>query len=171
MTSRSARLVMLVCVTAAALYADGGTLQLRQASGPLVLSVFTAPATIRAGNVDFSVLVQKAAGLDPLLDANVEVRAENGAGIVVSKAATHDNAQNKLLYATSLNLRTAGDWKFTVRVQDSASIEQVSGKLVAEAGEPRFLAHWPQWAFVPVLLLLFVFHQSLKVRQQARFDT
>ena len=168
---RPGRLTLLACVATTALYADGGTLQLRQTAGPLVLSVFTAPALIRAGNVDFSVLVQNAAGLDPVLGANVEVRAENGAGIVVSKAATHENAQNKLLYATSLNLPTPGEWQFTVRIRQQGLTEQISGKLVVASGEPRFLAHWPQWAFVPVLLLLFGLHQSLKARQQARYDS
>jgi hypothetical protein len=165
---RAVRLTILACVAAAALSGDGGTLQLRQTTGPFVLSVFTAPATIRVGNVDLSVLVQKAAGLDPVLGASVDVRAENGAGIIVSKAATHDNAQNKLLYAASLNLPRPGEWLFTVRVREEALTEEVSGKVIVERGSPRFLAHWPEWAFVPFLMLVFVLHQSLKARQHIR---
>jgi hypothetical protein len=165
MISRTGRLLALLCGLAIWLCADGGTLQLRQSSGPFVLSVFTAPATLRAGNIDFSVLVQQVAGLAPVLDADVEVRAENGDGIIVSKAATHDNAQNKLLYAASLNLSSPGDWTFKVIVRQHDAAAQVSGKLVMEASEPRFLAHWPQWVFVPTLVLLFILHQWLKGRR------
>ncbi len=166
MISRPARILTLLCALAGSLAADGGTLQVRQASGPFLLSVFTSPAVLRAGNVDFSVLIQQATALDPVLDADVEVRAQNRDGIVLSKAATHDNAQNKLLYAASLNLSIPGEWTFNVLVHRQERVSQVSGKLVAAPGEPRFLAHWPQWAFIPVLVILFVLHQWLKSKQQ-----
>lgn len=153
---------MLLCALAVLLAGDGGTLQVREASGPFVISVFTSPAVLRAGNIDFSVLVQESGRLDPVLGAAVEVRAENGEGVVVSKAATHDNAQNKLLYAASLNLSRPGEWTFDVRVHQQEGAAQVSGTLLAGPGEPRFLAHWPQWIFVPALALLFILHQWLK---------
>lgn len=164
---RAGRLLMLLCSLAALLAADGGTLQVRETSGPFVISVFTSPAVLRAGNVDFSVLAQESGRLVPVLGADVEVRAENGEGIIVSKAATHDNAQNKLLYAASLNLSRPGEWTFNVRVHRQEGTAQVSGTLLAGPGEPRFLAHWPQWIFVPALALLFVLHQWLKSRQRA----
>ncbi len=161
------RLLMLLFSLAAVLAADGGTLQVRRTSGPFVLSVFTSPAVLRAGNIDFSVLVQQAAGLAPVLDADVEVRANNRQGILVSKAATHDNAQNKLLYAASLDLSRPGEWTFDVLVHQQERAAQVSGTLIAASGEPRFLAHWPQWAFVPALVLLFILNQWLKNKQRA----
>jgi len=159
---------MLLFTLAVLLDADGGTLQVRQSSGPFVLSVLTSPAVLRAGTIDFSVLVQESGRLDPVMGADVEVRAENGDGIIVSKAATHDNAQNKLLYAASLNLSRPGQWGFTVRVRQHELAAQVSGKLVVEPREPRFLAHWPQWLFIPVLVLLFALHQWLKGKQRVR---
>lgn len=165
MIQRTCRLLSLLTALAALLAADGGTLQVRQTSGPFVLSVFTSPALPRAGFIDFSVLVQLAAGLDPVLDADVEVRAENNQGIVVSRSATHDNAQNKLLYAASLDFAAAGEWRFDVLVHRRQQAAQVSGKLIASPREPRFLAHWPQWAFIPLLILLFAFHQWLKSHQ------
>jgi hypothetical protein len=161
----ASRLLVLTCALSAWLGADGGTLQLRQTSGPFVLSVFTSPAVLRAGNVDFSVMVQESDRLDPVLGADVEVRAENGEGIVVSKAATHGNAQNKLLYAASLNLARPGEWIFVVSARQQALAAEVSGKLYAGPREPRFLAHWPQWVFVPGFVLLFALHQFLKRRQ------
>ena len=166
MIARAARLLVLLCGLALLLAADGGTLQVREASGPFVLSVFTAPAVIRSGNIDFSVLIQGRGRLDPVLDADVEVRAENGDGIVVSKVATHDNAQNKLLYAASLNLSKPGRWTFNVLVHQQQQTAQASGTLVAASSEPRFLAHWPQWVFVPALMLLFLLHQWLKSKQR-----
>jgi hypothetical protein len=166
--SQPSRLLMLLCALAALLAADGGPLQVRETSGPFVLSVFTSPAVLRAGNVDFSVLVQESGRLDPVPDADVEVQAENADGIIISRAATHDNAQNKLLYAASLNLSRPGEWMFTVRVHQQQIAAQVSGTLIAGTGEPRFLAHWPEWFFVPVLVLLFILHQWLKGRQRVR---
>ena len=166
MISRSVRSLMLLCALAALLAADGGTLQVRQTSGPFVLSVFTSPAVLRAGNVDFSILVQQTDGLAPVLDAGVEVRAQNGNSIILSKAATHDNAQNKLLYAASLDLSRPGEWTFSVLVHQRELVSQVSGTLIAGPGKPRFLAHWPLWVFVPTLVLLFIFHQWLKSKQQ-----
>ena len=168
MIVRAGRLLMLTGALAVLLAADGGTLQVRQASGPFVLSVFTAPAVLRAGNIDFSVLVQESGRLDPVMGADVVVRAENEDGIVVSKAATHANAQNKLLYAASLNLSRPGEWTYTVLVRQQKSAAQVSGTLYAAAREARFLAHWPQWAFIPLLVLLFALHQWLKGGQRAR---
>jgi hypothetical protein len=168
--SRAGRLLVLLCALAALLAADGGTLQVRQTSGPFTLSVFTSPAVLRAGNIDFSVLVQDGARLDPVLGAEVEVRAENADGIIISKAATHDGAQNKLLYAALLNLPRPGEWTFTVHVRQQKSEAQIVGKLIAGPREPRFLAHWPQLAFVPVSVLLFAIHQRLKRRQRARID-
>ena len=168
MISRAGRLLMLLCALAALLAADGGTLQVRQASGPFVISVFTSPAVLRTGNVDFSVLLQESGRLDPVLAAEVEIRAENADGIIVSKAATHDNAQNKLLYAASLDLSTPGEWTFNVLVHQQERAAQASGTLIAGPSQPRFLAHWPQWAFVPLMVLLFALHQWLKGRQQAR---
>lgn len=164
----ASRLLVLTCALAVGLGADGGTLQVRQTSGPFVLSVFTSPAVLRAGNVDFSVLVQESDRLDPVLGADVEVRSENGEGIIVSKTATHGNAQNKLLYAASLNLSRPGEWIFSVRARQQALTAEVSGKLYAGPREPRFLAHLPQLVFVPALVLLFVLHQFLKRKQQAR---
>jgi len=123
---------------------------------------------LRAGNVDFSVLVQDAARLDPVLGADVEVSAENADGIIISKAATHDSAQNKLMYAALLNLSSPGEWTFTVRARQHESAAQVAGKIIAGPRESRFLAHWPQWVFVPVLVLLFSIHQRLKIRQRLR---
>jgi hypothetical protein len=165
MIVRTCRLLLLLSVLAALLSADGGTLQVRQTSGPFVLSVFTSPAVPRAGLIDFSVLIQQAAGLDPVLDADVEVRAESSSGIVVSKAASHDNAQNKLLYAASLDLPTPGEWTFEVLVHQRQGSARVTGRLIASTREPRFLAHWPQWIFIPLLLLVFTFHQWLKSHQ------
>jgi hypothetical protein len=147
------------------LFADGGTLQFRETSGPFVISLFTAPSALRSGPIDFSVLVQDANGLNPVTTAEVEIIATNANGVLVSKAALRDNAQNKLLYAASLTLPEAGVWQYTVRLRQGDFSSKLSGNLQIGDAQPRLLAHWREWLFIPLFVTFFVFHQSLKRNQ------
>ena len=56
---------------AMAAHADGGRLQMRQAAGPFVVSLFTAPESPAVGPADLSVMVEEQGSV--LLDANVVV--------------------------------------------------------------------------------------------------
>ena len=56
--------------------ADGGLLRARQAAGPFIVSIFTAPEPLRAGPVDVSVFVQSSEG-DVLTDAVVDILLES----------------------------------------------------------------------------------------------
>ena len=51
----------LILHPASFLWADGGTVRLSEEQGRYRITVFTAPAPLRAGPVDVSVLVQEAA--------------------------------------------------------------------------------------------------------------
>jgi len=74
----------------AAAYPDGGTLRLRQDTGPFMVSVFTAPQPLRAGPADVSVLVQDRASTEVLLDAEVTLtlRPPDGAPVVRTMPAS-----------------------------------------------------------------------------------
>jgi hypothetical protein len=62
--------VVVGCCAVAA-HADGGRLQMRQAAGPFVVSLFTTPESLAVGPADVSVLVEEQGSV--LLDANVVV--------------------------------------------------------------------------------------------------
>jgi hypothetical protein len=91
--------------------ADGGTLRLSQAQGPFVISVFTAPAPLRVGTADVSVLVQRRAGSAVLLDASVELRARGPDGTLVIQSASRARATTGLLHTALLALPSPGRWR------------------------------------------------------------
>lgn len=60
--------------------ADGGVLVLDGADGPFLITVFAAPAPLRAGPVDLDVLVRDARTGQPILDAEVRLELERVGG-------------------------------------------------------------------------------------------
>jgi hypothetical protein len=90
-------LVILVQATA---WADGGTVQLRQQSGDLLITVFTSPGPLSVGTVDISLLLQNRDGLEPVLDAKVSlILREDDSTLELQVQPTREQARNKLLYA------------------------------------------------------------------------
>ena len=51
------------------LLADGGAVQFRRQTGPVIITLFSAPVPLRAGPADLSVLVQNARDGSPILNA------------------------------------------------------------------------------------------------------
>ena len=99
-------------------HADGGTVQLREASGPFVVTVFTAPETFRAGPIDTSVLVQDRETGRVILDATVNLAFQPAAGTGprFQARATHAQARNKLLQAATIDMPAAGWWTIQISV-------------------------------------------------------
>lgn len=151
---------------ASAARADGGTVQLQQADGAFVITVFTAPTPLRAGLVDISVLVQKRDGSAAVLDANVrlEIRSSTDRGATVRSAATREQATNKLLNAATVNVPSTGSWELHVVVQRGDDRAEVTCQLAVAAPLPPLLAHWPYLAFPPAAVLIFALHQWLRSR-------
>jgi len=156
--------------------ADGGTLQVRRAAGPFVISLFTASSALTAGNIDLSVLVQDVRSGDAILDGAVTIQLipinGNGSGTggePITVIATHGLATNKLLYAALLNFPAPGNWRARVivrRASESASIECLLPVAAAmSSGGVDVLIHL---LIVFGLISLFILHQWLLSRPIAR---
>ncbi len=148
------------------LFADGGAVLSRQESGPFMITVFAAPVPLRAGPLDLTVLVQTRDALEPVLDANVSIRLDSDSQIVA--AATRSQAQNKLLYATTLNLPQPGTWKYTVSVRSASGQAAISGGFQAGPPAPPLKSYWFYVAIPMVLIAIFVLHQWLSRRSAPR---
>src|SRR5215831_6946448 len=80
-------------------HADGGAVQFTRSEGPFVITVLTTPTPLRAGPVDISLMIQSSEDHKPVLDCQAMVRLRKEAAMSICSEATHDDAQNKLLYA------------------------------------------------------------------------
>ncbi|HYL78466.1 MAG TPA: hypothetical protein VEU96_30015 [Bryobacteraceae bacterium] len=141
----------LLLLTAPSLFADGGTVQLRKEVGPYLITVFTAPE-------DISVLIQNRTSLQPILDADVLIRIGE-----TQLHATHQAAQNKLLYAAPLAAEEPGKLDFTIDVNHGSI---VSGTLNIAQPAPMLASNWEYLALPPVFILLFAVREWL-VRRRA----
>lgn len=148
--------------------ADGGRVQLQQKADSLLITVFAAPAQLRAGLVDVSVLIQNFENDQPVLDAQVQVILRSQSGMTVRGEATRAEAKNKLLYSTLVNLPESGQWQIEVEVKQGAKDSKVAGSLVVAPALPFFLGYWRWLALPPFAIVLFILNQRLKNRMRAR---
>jgi hypothetical protein len=122
--------------------ADGGAVL---AQGETVLyrvTLFGAPAPLRAGWNDLTVLVQDKATGEAVLDRAVKIdirpqaedQTASGENWVppccrlettstTEQTATHTAASNKILYAAPFLLREPGRWKASVRIDATQAVE------------------------------------------------
>jgi hypothetical protein len=143
--------LLLFCTLA---LADGGKVLLRQESGLFAITVFLTAS-------DMSVLVQDRITLQPVLDAEVVIRIGD-----TWVKATHENAQNKLLYAAALPAGETGESNFTVDVNHGTT---ASGTLNIAPAAPMLATNWEYVAVPPVFILLFAIREWL-VRRRRRTD-
>jgi hypothetical protein len=159
--------ILLLCPAVSP--ADGGTLRFSKKVDGCRITLFTAPTALRAGPVDFSVLVQSADSDAPVLDVPVTVHAypERDPQRRIGGPATAAAATNKLFRAIVLDLSEAGAWRVEVEVHDPPRSVRVDAQL--EVGQPLpswiNLAPWIGWPAVAILL--FVVHQRLLRRRQS----
>ncbi len=155
--------ILLLLATSAPALADGGIVRHVEVVGPWRVTVFTSPTPVRAGPVDVSFLVQKAATGETVLDASIDVQCE-GPGEPVAVRATRARATNRLLYAALFTLPAPGDWRFTVTVREDICVRDFSFSVFAESPLPPWQSYWP-WFSLPILgLALFAGHQVLVYR-------
>jgi hypothetical protein len=148
------KLSAIFLAAAALAFADGGSVLLRQQSGPFLITVFGAP---QAGQNDFSILVQDASGHSPVLDADVDIFVAHN-----MRRATHEQATNKLLYATSIHIHRPGRYSLLVRASRNGQSGSITGDILVAPAPAPWLAYWPYFALVPAAILLFVLNQRLK---------
>jgi hypothetical protein len=138
--------------------ADGGTMRFSKQAGNYRITLFTSPTFLRAGMVDFSVLVQLADSDQPVLDVPVTVHVypENDPQRRQGGLATTAAATNKLFQAILLELPEPGRWHVEVAVGEATSVETA-----LEIGPPMpawlDLGLWIGWPALAILL--FALHQ------------
>ncbi|MBV8865032.1 MAG: FixH family protein [Acidobacteriaceae bacterium] len=168
---KSIRILLVFLIAAEIIFADGGTLVLRKQAGPLTISIFSSPEPLRVGPADLSVMVQKRNDKSEVLDAKVSLHLthSNPDGIAeVFARATHANATNKLLYASRVNLASAGVWRLAAMVDSKNGSAEVAGEVTVRPPQPPILAYWPYFTLVPLIIALFVVNQWLKGRRKLR---
>lgn len=165
---RSLSLLFALFAMSAQAEADGGVVRIHQKAGPFIVTVFSAPSPLRAGPVDISVLVQRGEDGQPVLKGEVFVRLRSAGGISVTKRATRDAAQNKLLYSAVMNLPEPGEWELEITVEQDKGTASVLGHMTAAAPRPFLLSYWGSLSLPPVIVALFALNQALKRRAVRR---
>jgi hypothetical protein len=150
--------------------ADGGTLRLSQADGPFVISVFTAPAPLRVGTADVSVLVQRRAGGAVQLDAIVELRTRAPDGTLAVQPASRAQATTGILYAALLALSSPGRWQLTTVVRHQQSDAAVTCDLLVEREAPRLPDNALPLALPALVIFLFLSRERLRRKRQRGWD-
>jgi len=149
-------------------FADGGSVQIRSANGPFVITLFAEPPIPRAGQVDFSVLIQDEKTSQPVLDAAVTLaltpvqvrKTEQPAWYPPSCAVTpqadlarvpllHSGAADRLLYGSLVQVPTAGVWHARVEVQHLNGLAVIEGNVDIAPPFPPIAKYWP-WFLLPV---------------------
>jgi hypothetical protein len=166
-------ILLLLSLSAACCYGDGGAVITRQMIDGLQLTVFASPAPLRAGPVDVSVLVQR--NEKPVLDAVVDISwqansassadwlppcctMESGTERI---PALRRHSNNRFLYSAVFPMRTAGPSVLRIRVLEAGREVLLSCDLDVRRPLPPLLAFWPWLAFPPVAIAGFVLHQRL----------
>jgi len=144
--------------------ADGGTVQFEKPAGPFVITVFTTPSPLRAGPVDISLMVQDRENRQPVLDCQALVQLRKEGAMSVRSGATHEAAQNKLLYAAQVNLSEPGPWELEVAIEHGSDSINVAGQIAVAASAPVLLVYWRSLALPPLFISLFALNQWLKRR-------
>jgi hypothetical protein len=148
-------------------HADGGIVLMQRSSGPFVITVFTAPAPIRAGPADIDIMIQDSKNHHPVLDARVTVVLSREGGETIEAEARREQSKNKLLYASLLTLPETGQWEMEGTVVRYSEETRISGVMMVAPPLPFLLAYWWLLALPPVTIGLFVINQWLKRRLKA----
>jgi hypothetical protein len=150
------------------MHADGGTVQFERTAGLFVITVFTTPSPLRAGAADISLMVQDRESRQPMLDCQALVQLHKKGAMSISSAATHEAAQNKLLYAAQVNIPEPGDWELEVLIEGSDHSASVTGPIAVASSRPFLLTFWRSLALPPIVILLFGLNQWLKRREKVK---
>lgn len=164
--ARSLLSVAILSSFASIAWSDGGAVRFSGTKGSYRITVFTAPAPLRAGFADVSVLVQDAKTGELASDVRVVIavarRESNSAAI--EHFATSESATNKLYQSASVDLPEPGGYGLDVSVAGPRGTARVHLELEAGDALPASLALWPWYAWPFAVILLFGIHQALARR-------
>ena len=151
-------------------HADGGRLQLRQAAGPFVVSLFTTPESLAVGPADLSVMVEEQGGSSVLLDPNVVVTLtpEDASSAPVIAYLSLAHATNRFLQDAVLQLPRAGRWRAVIHVSETGREASVASELTVADYSARRGTEW-FFAVLPVCAIaLFTWVRVAKHRARRR---
>jgi len=154
----------LTLIRISSAFGDGGAVQFQQEAGPFLITLLTSPTPLRAGMVDFSVLVQSHEIRDPVLDAVVRLSLHNREGTSIEGEATRQQAQNKLLYAVVLPVEKSGSWDVEISVSRGSDAVRTSGEIAILPPRSPLASYWVYLLIPPVVVILFIMNQRLKKR-------
>jgi hypothetical protein len=161
--------LVLACAAATA-HADGGRLQMRQAAGPFVVSLFTTPESPAVGSADLSVMVEEQGSGSILLDADVAVTltSEDARVAPVIAHLSHAHATNRLLEDAVVQLPQAGPWHAVIHVSEAGREASVTTLLMVAHYSARRGTVW-FFAVLPVCAIaLFAWVEAAKRRARRR---
>jgi hypothetical protein len=165
--------------------ADGGTIQFTVATQSLQVSVFTDPGVPSAGPLDLSVLVQDATTHAAILGAEVRASltpetprspaapawapplcAASSTSNLQSFQLDHRAAQNRLYYASLVQIPAAGKWRLEVDVRRGAQTVSVDGVLQVADQVAPWTSYWHLFLFPPLAMGLFAAVQSRRAARR-----
>ena len=163
--------------------ADGGSVQLHSVSGPFDITLFAEPPLPRAGQIDFSVLVQDSKTGQPVLDAVVTLaltpvrvhQNEQPAWYPPSCAVAppvdlarvpllHSGAINRLLYGALVVVPAAGIWQVQTEARRGDQHGVVEGTVAIASPSPPIANYWPLFLFPVVVVGLYVLRGRIQRR-------
>jgi hypothetical protein len=150
-------------------HADGGAVQFEKSAGPFVITVFTTPSPLRAGPVDISLMIQSRDSQQPVLDCQAFVQLRKEGAMSIRSEATHEAAQNKLLYAAPVQVPESGLWELEVAIKHGNDSINIAGEITVAPANPVLLVYWRSLALPPLFISLFALNQWLK-RRSAKGD-
>ena len=170
--------------------ADGGIMRVREAQGPFIITVFSAPELQQDSPVDVSVMVQERDSSDAILDANVklmftapasstaepidEMCGVTGAARMgpdskqYTVAATRGLASNKLLYAAAVKFDTAGLWQLQAFIEREGDFERIACSIPVSPPARKWVGLFPYLVLPPLLVGLFAVNQWLRGQLRGR---
>ena len=174
--------------------ADGGVVRLREAKGPLLVTVLTAGEPLQDSPGNVSVLVQRRDSGDAILDATVELvfkAPAPSAAVPVGQlcgasgawppglsskageaqltvAAYRNLASNKLLYAAPIRFGIAGNWQLEVLIKHRSNTVRFTCGVPVGPPPRRLLLLAPYLAVPPLFVALFALNRCLRRQLWAR---
>lgn len=155
--------LMLACAATAA-HADGGRLQMRQAAGPFVISLFTTPESLGVGPADLSAMIEEQGGSNVLLDADIVIALtlEDGGSQPVVAHLSHAHATNRLLQDAVVELPHPGRWRAAIQVSEGGRHVSMTTDLMVGDYSARRGTEWV-FALLPMCAIaLFAWVQVAK---------
>jgi hypothetical protein len=161
--------------------ADGGSVQLHAVNGPFAITLFAEPPLPRAGQIDFSVLIQDAKSGEPVMDAAVELAltpvkirqkaqpawyppscAVSAPTNLAAVPLLHAGASNRLLYGALVEIPSAGVWHVQTEVRRGDEHALVEGTVDVADPFPPVANYWPWFLFPVIAIGLYVLRQHVQ---------